>query len=125
MTYKEAADRIEKHAQIHYKSEYPHAIAVTEALYMAVNVLRERAMLEDCSEQFKVGNSIWYVDFDTGTVEEGKIFDIQYNNGHIGSFSVEFKETGDFDEFYGDGIGRYFFPSADMANVALRSVRNI
>lgn len=30
MTYKEAADRIEEHARIHYRQEYPRANLITE-----------------------------------------------------------------------------------------------
>lgn len=41
MTYKEAADRIEEHMRIHYNNEYPHAIKITEALELAVNVLQK------------------------------------------------------------------------------------
>lgn len=44
MTYKEAADRIEEHAKIHYKNEYPRANLITEALQMAVKLLREKAI---------------------------------------------------------------------------------
>ena len=32
MTYREAANRIEEHIQIHYKNEYPHAVLITEEL---------------------------------------------------------------------------------------------
>ena len=46
MTYREAANRIEEHIQIHYKNEYPHAVLITEALQMAMTLLRERADLE-------------------------------------------------------------------------------
>lgn len=43
MTYREAADRIEEHARLHYRREFPHAVRITEALQLAVDVLRERA----------------------------------------------------------------------------------
>lgn len=46
MTYKEAADRIEEHAYIHYGQEYPRANLITEALQMAVKLLREKAITE-------------------------------------------------------------------------------
>lgn len=46
MTYKEAADRIEEHAHIHYRQEYPRANLITEALQMAVKLLREKAIAE-------------------------------------------------------------------------------
>ena len=40
MDYKEAANRIEEHMAIHHMQEYPHAQKITEALRLAVTVLR-------------------------------------------------------------------------------------
>lgn len=40
MDYKEAANRIEEHMAIHHVQEYPHAQKITEALRLAVTVLR-------------------------------------------------------------------------------------
>lgn len=119
MTYREAANRIEEHIQIHYKNEYPHAVLITEALQMAVTLLRERADLENCSKAVRKGDAIWYVDFESGEIEEGEVFSIQFKDGRIDSFSVDFKETGNFDEFVGDAIGDCFFISKEMAESAL------
>lgn len=40
MDYKEAAARIEEHMIIHHLQEHPHAQKITEALRLAVTVLR-------------------------------------------------------------------------------------
>jgi len=121
MTYREAADRIEEHTKIHYKNEYPHAKLITEALYMAVALLRERADLVDCQTSIRKGSPIWYVDFESGEIEKGTVFSVQLKDGNIDSFSVDFEETGDFDEFVGRAIGDCFFVSKDMAESALRN----
>ena len=125
MTYREAANRIEEHIQIHYKNEYPHAVLITEALQMAVTLLRERADLENCSKAIRKGDAIWYVDFESGEIEEGEVFSIQFKDGRIDSFSVDFKETGNFDEFVGDAIGDCFFISKEMAESALANGHGI
>lgn len=67
----------------------------------------------------KFGSQIWYVDFETGEIEEGEVVSVQYKDGELDSFSVKFKETGDFDEFYGHGWGDCFFESKEMAENAL------
>ena len=103
MTYKEAADRIEEHMRIHYNNEYPHAIKIT--------------LTEECVIQ--KGTPVWYVDFESGRIERGVVFSVQYKDQKVDSFSVDFEETGDFDEFYGDAIGHCFFLSEEMAKAEL------
>ena len=125
VTYREAANRIEEHIQIHYKNEYPHAVLITEALQMAMTLLRERANLENCSKAIRKGDAIWYVDFESGEIEEREVFSIQFKDGRIDSFSVDFKETGNFDEFVGDAIGDCFFISKEMAESALANGHGI
>ena len=117
MTYKEAADRIEEHMRIHYNNEYPYAIKITEALELAVNVLQKLALTEECV--IKKGTPVWYVDFESGHIERGVVFSVQYKDQKVDSFSVDFEETGDFDEFYGDAIGHCFFLSEEMAKAEL------
>lgn len=127
MTYKDAAQIIQKHMKIHFGigdsiipiEEYPHLDQITEALQMAVELLKERAAIDDCLTVLQKGSQIWYVDFETGEIEEGEVFSVSYKDGHIDSFSVEFKEIGDFDEFYGSAIGDNFFLSRNMAEQAL------
>lgn len=119
MTYREAANRVEEHMKIHFAKEYPNAIQITEALKMAIGLLRERAALEDCLTYIQKGSPIWYVDFESGEIEKGEVFGVRYKDGLIDSFSVDFKESGDFDEFFGEAIGDNFFVSEEMAKQAL------
>lgn len=114
MTHKKATDIIEEYIRIHYKDE----CQFIEALKMAVSLLKERVVIENC-HFIKKGDKIWYVDFDTGEIEEGKVFSVYYKDGYIDSFSVDFKETGDFDEFIGASMGKYFFTSEEIAKAAL------
>lgn len=117
MTYKEAADRIQEHIHIHYVDEYPHAIKITEALQLAVDVLRKLSLTE--SGVIQKGTPVWYVDFENGYIERGVVFGIQYKEQKVYSFSVDFDETGDFDEFCGDAIGDCFFLDEETAKAEL------
>lgn len=40
MTNQEAIERIEQHMRIHFASEYPHAVYITEALNLAIEALK-------------------------------------------------------------------------------------
>lgn len=119
MTYKEAADRIEEYIRRHYSEECTNAILITEALQTAVCLLRERVDLEECAIAVKKRTPVWYVDFELGEIEEVEILEVHYKDGRIDSFSVNFKESGDFDEFVVDAIGDNFFASREMAETAL------
>lgn len=66
----------------------------------------------------KKDTPVWHVDFETGEIERGKVFGVQYENGKLLCFSVEF-ENDDFDEFYGEAYGTSFFPSEKSAEAAL------
>lgn len=46
MTNQEAINRIEQHMRIHFVSEYPHAVYITEALNMAIEALKAREPME-------------------------------------------------------------------------------
>lgn len=117
MTYKEAADRIQEHMYIHYGDEYPYAIKITEALKLAVDVLRKFSLTEDGAIQ--KGTPVWYVDFENGYIERGVVHGVQYKDHKVDSFSVYFDETGDFDEFCGDAIGDCFFLDEETAKAEL------
>lgn len=66
------------------------------------------------------GLSVWYVDTDSGEIEEGKVFSAYYKDGKLDSFSVEFKGSKDFDEFFGSAWGDCFFLTKEQAVAALR-----
>ena len=117
MNYKEAADRIEEHMHMHYGDEYPNAIKITEALQLAVDLLRKFSQKEDGVIQ--KGTPIWYVDFENGYIERGVVTGVQYKGQKVNVFSVNFDETGDFDEFSGDAIGDCFFLDEEAAKVEL------
>lgn len=62
---------------------------------------------------------MWYVDFENGYIERGVVFGVQYKEQKVYSFSVDFDETGDFDEFCGDAIGDCFFLDEETAKAEL------
>lgn len=118
MTYKEAANRIEWYMKAQHNDD-AHETRITKALQIAISLLRERAALEDCVAVIKKRSPIWYVDFEEGEIEEGIVHSVCYKDGRIDSFSVDFVESGDFDEFVGEAIGNNFFASKEMAEQAL------
>lgn len=69
----------------------------------------------------KKGMSVWYVDTDSGEIEEGEVCSTYYQGGKLDSFSVEFKESEDFDEFFGSAWGACFFPTKEQAVAAFKN----
>ena len=81
---------------------------------------RLREMVEESKQidkMLKVGDDVWYVDFDKGDIEKGKVETVNYKNGKLDCFGVDFED--DFDVFDGSGWGKYFFGSELNARKAL------
>ena len=66
-----------------------------------------------------VGTELWYVDEDTGEIERAVVTTVSYKDGKLDSFSAEFPESDDFDEFYGYAFGSCFFSSETQAKTKL------
>lgn len=66
-----------------------------------------------------VGTELWYVDEDTGEIERAVVATVSYKDGKLDSFSAEFPESDDFDEFYGHAFGSCFFSSETQAKMKL------
>lgn len=66
-----------------------------------------------------VGTELWYVDEDTGEIERAIVATVSYKDGKLDSFSAEFPESDDFDEFYGHAFGSCFFSSETQAKMKL------
>lgn len=66
-----------------------------------------------------VGTELWYVDEDTGEIERAIVATVSYKDGKLDSFSAEFPESDDFDEFYGHAFGSCFFSSEAQAKMKL------
>lgn len=118
MTYREAADRIEEHAQIHFKHEYPHAFKITEALKLAVDVLREKESTQKCWEQICVGMKIYFVNENLEKVEMGEVTRIYFDQGRMTEFAVEFAPN-DTQKFLPCTIGEFIFADEQTATEVL------
>lgn len=93
--------------------------------------VREREVLKECAisqldmgivankdySYLQSGNPVWYVNFEESKIEKGTISGIYFKDGNVDSFSVDF-ENGDFDEFYGESIGKRFFLTKEAADEA-------
>ena len=89
-----------------------------------LNCLRE--LIEESknlSKMLKVSDNIWYVDFEEGNIERGKVETVNYKNKKLDCFSVYF-ENGDFDVFNGSAWGKCFFGSELSARKALLKGEN-
>lgn len=81
---------------------------------------RLREMIEESKQidkMLKVGDDVWYVDFDKGDIEKGKVETVSYKDGKLDCFGVDFGN--DFDVFDGSGWGECFFGSELNARKAL------
>ena len=71
------------------------------------------------SEMLKTGATVYYLD-DDGKIERGVVTGVSYDKGKLESFGVEFPESDDFDEFWGNAWGDCFFGSEEEALDRLR-----
>ena len=69
--------------------------------------------------ELKKGDKVWYVDKENGEIESGTVFSVEYKDGKLFSFSVDF-DCGDFDEFDGSAWGDCFFASMEVAENEIR-----
>lgn len=77
-----------------------------------------RTMVE-CSPRIKAGDEIWYVDFEEKIIERGIVSNAVYDGDKLDVFSVDFPDTDDFDEFFGEALNKTFFTNKEAALLAL------
>lgn len=70
------------------------------------------------------GTHLWYLDKDTGEIEEAVVETVEYKNDRLYSFGVHFCITNDFDVFSEATIGNCFFKSEQQALNALHQGEN-
>ena len=88
---------------------------------LAEKWFEEHKMLD---EMLTPGTDLWYVDEEDGTIEHAVVATVDYKNGKLDSFSAEFPDTDDFDEFYGSALGSCFFRSEEAAKRAILEGKN-
>ncbi len=96
-----------------------HKVSRSQARMISNKLL---AVLEEKEDYLSLekGDDIYYVDKTEGVVEKGIIFSVQIKNNAVDAFSVEFPESGDFDEFNGWALGDCFFIDRGRAEDALK-----
>lgn len=70
--------------------------------------------------QLRSGDDIFYVNFEVGKVETGKVSGIHFRGGSVDVISVDF-ENGDFEEFDGTVLGNALFSKLENAERILIS----
>lgn len=63
------------------------------------------------------GDTLWYTDEETGEIERAVVCTVQYKDGKLESFSAEFPDSDDFDEFFGSALESCFFRSETQAKL--------
>lgn len=120
MTYQQAANKIREHKEIHFMKEYPHAIFITEALDMAIELLEERARNEDFRNEVYVGMEVYYVNEKELVVEKGEIIKVNFCDLKITSFLVQFQD-GRTSDFHVSNFGVVFFRDKESADKCLET----
>ena len=70
------------------------------------------------------GSTVFYVDRVKGEIDRGEVFDVYGKNGKVVLFSVDFPESGNFDDFLGSAWGSCIFGSEEEARAALSKRRD-
>ena len=83
------------------------------------NLDRLTKIMKQRFEMLKTGPTVYYVD-NNGKVERGVVTSVSYDKGKLESFGIEFPESDDFDEFYGEAWDDCFFGSEEEALDQLR-----
>lgn len=71
----------------------------------------------------KKGDVLYLANTDDGIVEKAIVSSVHTEGGRVGSFRVDFPETGDYDEYEGSTLGKNFFTDMYLALAGLRCVR--
>lgn len=75
-------------------------------------------ILFDSGELPKQGDDIWYVDFENGVLEHGKVFIVTFQDSKLDTFSINF-DDGSFDVLDGSGFNNYYFINKKIAEAKL------
>lgn len=102
------------------EAEHP-GFGVINATNELMLVIAEKWVAEQelANDMLSPGDTLWYTDEDTGGIERAIVCTVQYKNGKLDSFSAEFPDSGDFDEFFGSALGSCFFRSETQAKLAI------
>ena len=71
------------------------------------------------SQMPEVGMTVFYLDSDTGELEQGTVFSVHYKNSILDTIAIDF-DSGDFDEFIGEAWNDCIFSSKEKALDSLR-----
>ena len=103
--------------------------AIYQRLFAIENILGEDYDLDELktlieeknarSQMPKVGMTVFYLDSDTGELEQGTVFSVHYKNSILDTIAIDF-DSGDFDEFIGEAWNDCIFNSKESALNALR-----
>lgn len=101
-------------------------LANTDTLNLLEEISRRWAEQQEKRKQLplKIGDVIWYADFDSMQIEPGAIFMTAYINEQLHSFSAKF-DNGDSDDFNGDALNKSVFKTEDEAIWAIQNRNSI
>ena len=91
---------------------------VEETVLLEIGRRYSSMILFDSGEFPKKGDDIWYVDFENGVLEHGKVFIVTFQDGKLDTFSINF-DDGTFDVFDGSGFNNHYFINKKRAEAKL------
>lgn len=91
---------------------------VEDAILFEIGRRYSSITLFDSGEFPKQGDDIWYVDFENGMLEHGKVFIVTFQDSKLDTFSINF-DDGTFDVFDGSGFNNHYFINKKKAEAKL------
>lgn len=96
-----------------------HKVTRSQARMIANKLMATIEEKEDYLSLEK-GDTVYYVNIDEGMVEKAIIFSIHIKDNKVDSFSCDFPDCNDFDEFKGSALGNSFFIDKSRAEDELK-----
>lgn len=93
-------------------------LGMATAIHQLLYAISERWYKDkkDAEMPLQVGDAVWYADKDTdGSIEKGEVVSVYYKDGTLDTIGVNFPDSNDFTEFYGEAFGSCLFKKEEEA----------
>lgn len=100
-----------------------HMLGMATAIHQLLHAIAERWYKDkkDAEMPLKVGDAVWYADKDEdGSIEKGEVTSVYYKDGVLDTIGVDFPESKDFTEFYGEALGSCLFKKEEDAQKCVK-----
>ncbi len=101
----------------HLQKAY-QTLGMATAIHQLLHAIAERWYKDkkDAEMPLQVGDTVWYADKEeNGNVERGEVISVYYKNGVLDDIGVNFPDTNDFTDFFGEAFGKCLFKKKEDA----------